>query len=155
MTWYFETAWIVFHAKMHCYFLLELFITWLGSSLLKFKPVCLLKSFWLCNKVYIHKTVQNGMHSSMSYHKVNTLNKCFKENVLALTGVARFVGLCAADWKVLGSITRQGTCLECGFCPQAGCMQEATNPCFFLTSMFLSLIFPSSPSLWSQKKKKF
>ena len=46
--------------------------------------------------------------------------------------------------KVEGSIPGQGTYLGCSFDPQLGLEQEATDPCFSLTSMFLSL--PSSLS---------
>ena len=42
------------------------------------------------------------------------------------------------------------TCLGCGFGPQLGCKWEAADWCFFLTSMFLSLLF-SLLSLLSKK----
>ena len=50
--------------------------------------------------------------------------------------------------KVTGSIPGQGTCLGCGFSPQSGCIQEATDCYFCLTLMFLSL------SLFSPLSKK-
>ena len=52
----------------------------------------------------------------------------------ALTGVAQLVGHCPAKGHQLGS--HQGTCLGCGFDPWLGCIREATNQCFSLTSMF-------------------
>ena len=41
--------------------------------------------------------------------------------------------------KVAGSIPSQGTHLGCRFDPPLGCVWEATNGCFSLTSKFLSL----------------
>ena len=45
-------------------------------------------------------------------------------------------------------IPGQGTCLGCGFSPQLEHIQEATNWCFSLTSMFLSIFLSISPSLY-------
>ena len=41
-------------------------------------------------------------------------------SILALTGVAQWVGHRPAKQKVASSILSQGTCLGCGFCPQVG-----------------------------------
>ena len=41
--------------------------------------------------------------------------------------------------KVAGSILCQGTYLGCGFVPCSGCMRRATDQCFSLPLMFLSL----------------
>ena len=41
--------------------------------------------------------------------------------------------------KVVCSIPSPGTYLGCGFDPQSGCVQGATDRCFSLTLMFLSL----------------
>ena len=65
------------------------------------------------------------------------------KNIAALASVAQLVGHCPANQKVKNLIPRKGTCLGCGLAPHLGCIQEATNRCFSLTSMFLSL----SPSL--------
>ena len=54
--------------------------------------------------------------------------------------------------NVAGSICGQGTYPGCGFDPQSGHIREATNRCFSLTSMFLSL--PPFLSLQSQEKKR-
>ena len=61
----------------------------------------------------------------------------------AMTGVAQLVGWCPTKWKVASSIPDQGTCLGCRFSPRSMNLQEATDQCFSLTSMFLFL----SPSL--------
>ena len=77
----------------------------------------------------------------------------------ALASVAQWVGCHPANWKVMGSIPGQGTCLCCGFgpwsrfSPQLGHMQGATDWCFSLTLMFLSLIF-SLPSPLSRINKR-
>ena len=70
----------------------------------------------------------------------------YKERVPALTAVAQLVGHCPENRKVTSLIPSQGTCLGCGFGPQLGRVQEATNQCFSLTVMFLYLSFPSPPS---------
>ena len=44
---------------------------------------------------------------------------------------------CPIYWKVAGSIPSQDTCL--GFDPQSGSIQEVTNQCISLTSMFFCL----------------
>ena len=54
--------------------------------------------------------------------------------------------------KVAGSIPGQGTCLGCRFGPRSGRIQEATDPCFSLTSVFLSLSL-SVPSPLSKINK--
>ena len=46
---------------------------------------------------------------------------------------------CSIYQKVAGSIPGQGTYLGCEFDPWLGCLWEATDQCFSLTSMFLSL----------------
>ena len=71
----------------------------------------------------------------------------------ALTGVAELVGCCPA--KVTSSIPCQGTCLPCRFCPQSGHVREATNRCFSLTSVFLSLSFSLPFPLSKNKYIKF
>ena len=70
----------------------------------------------------------------------------------ALANVAQLVGCCPASQKVAGSIPGQGTCLVCGFHPQLGRMQEATDQRFSLTSMCLSLSV-SLPSPLSRTNK--
>ena len=51
--------------------------------------------------------------------------------------------------KLGGLIPSEDTCLNGQFGPQPRCVQEATNQCFSLTSMFLSL-----PSSLSKTKEK-
>ena len=58
-----------------------------------------------------------------------------------LTGVAQGVGCHPADQKVTNLIPSQGTCLDRGFGPQLERVWEATDQCFSLTLMFLSLSF--------------
>ena len=42
--------------------------------------------------------------------------------------------------KVVGVMPSQGKHLGCGFIPQLGCLQEATDRCFFLSPFpFLSV----------------
>ena len=63
----------------------------------------------------------------------------------ALPGVAQLVGCHPAKQKFPSSTPSQGTCLGCGFSPWSGYVGEATDRCFSLTSMFLSLLsFPLS-----------
>ena len=71
----------------------------------------------------------------------------------ALTGVAQLVVCLPTKRKVTGSIPSQGTGLSCGgFSPQLGCMQEATDQCYFSHQCFsLSL---SSSLLVSLKLNK-
>ena len=66
-----------------------------------------------------------------------------------LTGVwLSWLGIILAKQKVTGLITGQGMCLGCGFSPHSVCIREATNQCFFHTSMFVSLSFSlPGPSL--------
>ena len=74
--------------------------------------------------------------------------------------MAQLGGHCPTEQKVAGSIPGQGACLGCGFSPQSGRTQEASNRCFSLTSIFLSLFYflPSPLSknklIKSLKKKK-
>ena len=62
----------------------------------------------------------------------------------------------SVGWRVIpykktgvGLISDQGTRLGCRLDPQSGCIGEATNPCFSLTSMFLSLSLSLSPAFLS------
>ena len=48
----------------------------------------------------------------------------------------------------------QGTCRCCGFGPQSRCVWEATDQCFFLTLIFLSLAFSLPPLLSEINKRK-
>ena len=59
----------------------------------------------------------------------------------AVTVVPQLDGCGPAKQEVASSIPGWGTCLGCGFHPRLGCVPEATNQCFSLTSMFLSLSF--------------
>ena len=70
----------------------------------------------------------------------------------ALAGVAQLVGYHPTNQKVTGSIPGQGKCLGCGFGPQSGRVREATDRCFSLTSMFVSLSF-SLPSPVSGRRR--
>ena len=56
----------------------------------------------------------------------------------ALAGVAQLIEASSCNWKVVGWIPGQGTSLDCGFSPRSGHVQEATNRCFSLISMFFS-----------------
>ena len=51
---------------------------------------------------------------------------------------------CLAKQDVSGLVPCQGICPGCGFGPQSGCVQEATDQCFSVTLMFLSLAHPVS-----------
>ena len=64
-----------------------------------------------------------------------------KNQCLALTGVAQLVGHHLRKQKAASLIPGQGTCLGCGFSPWVGSIQQASDQCFSLTLMFLSL-FP-------------
>ena len=69
----------------------------------------------------------------------------------SLNGVAQWVGSHPANQKVTSWIPGEGTCLGCWPGPQLG-VQEATDPCFSCTWMFLLLPF-SLPSLLSKNKQ--
>ena len=73
------------------------------------------------------------------------------EKLEVLIGLAQLVGHCPANQKVTGSIPSQGTCLDWGFSPMSGQMQEATSHCFYFTSMLL-LLSSSLPSPLSKSK---
>ena len=67
------------------------------------------------------------------------------------------VGHHPTELKVASSIPSQVTCQGCGFGPRSGSIWEATDWCFSLTSMFLSLSFSLLPlslkiSKWNLKK---
>ena len=68
--------------------------------------------------------------------------------------VAQLVKVSLCTPKICGLIPSQGTYLGCGFIPWLGCMQEATNRCFFLTSLFLSFSFPFPPRFPHSKINK-
>ena len=72
------------------------------------------------------------------------MNKSKKD---ALASVAQLVGHHPTKRKVAGSIPGQVTGLDCGFGPHLGHVQEATNQCFSLKTMFLSLFLPPFFSL--------
>ena len=55
------------------------------------------------------------------------LNQDSKELGTALAGMAQLVGASSCNQKVAGSIPGQNTYLGCGFDPQSGHVQEATN----------------------------
>ena len=71
----------------------------------------------------------------------------------ALTRVAQLVGHHPAKRNVASSIPSKGTSLGCrfGISLQLGCVREATG--FSLTSMFLSLSFPSKKLNFFLKNK--
>ena len=70
---------------------------------------------------------------------------------LALTGVAQLVGCQPTEQKVAGSIPGQRHTPVLWVQSLNGCMREATDRCFSLTSMFLSVFF-SLPSPLSKSK---
>ena len=73
----------------------------------------------------------------------------------ALAGVAQLVGHSPANLNITGLIPGWGTGLGCGNGPQSGRVQEATDWCFSLTSMFLYLYFSLlSPLSEINKRKK-
>ena len=63
---------------------------------------------------------------------------------MALIGIAQLVGHHPTKQMVAGSIPCQGTYLGGGFGHWFERVQEATDLCFSLTSMFLSLLPPLS-----------
>ena len=66
----------------------------------------------------------------------------------ALAYVAQLVGDCPANQKVASVIPTQGTCQDCRFGRWSGCMEEATDRCFFfhvdVSLPLFSLPFPLS-----------
>ena len=73
--------------------------------------------------------------------------------------MVQLVGVSSLHQKAAGSIPGQGTYLGCRFDPRWRCVQEATDQCFSLISMFLSLLsFPSlkkkNPWTYSQVRIK-
>ena len=75
-----------------------------------------------------------------------------KNKLLPLASMAQLVECWPMNQKVAGSIPSQGTCLSCRFSPLLGHVQEATNRCFSLTSIFPTP--PLSPSLTLSVKRK-
>ena len=70
----------------------------------------------------------------------------------ALTHVTQQVGHHPAKQKVTCSIPSQGMCLGCGFGPWLGYVQEATDQCLSLISMFLFLPFSLSSPLSNRQR---
>ena len=100
-------------------------------------PHCYASGFLVTKKVKIKKLL-----TCLDYKPVKFWAS------LPLTSVAQLVGHHPVNWKVAGLIPSQGTCLGCGFGPGWGHVLEATNWCFFLTPMFLSVSFSLPSSLW-------
>ena len=65
----------------------------------------------------------------------------------SLTSVARLVGLHPTKQRITSSISSQDTCLGCRFSSQLGNMEKATDRCFSLMLMSLSLSLPPFFSL--------
>ena len=65
--------------------------------------------------------------------------ECFEDSTISQP--TQLVGYRPANQHVASSIPSQGTCLGCGFGPRLGRVWNATDQCFSLTSMFLSLSF--------------
>ena len=61
---------------------------------------------------------------------------------LALAGVTQLVAVSSCNQRVVDSIPGQGTYQGCEFDPWSGCIWEASNLCFSLTPMILSLSLP-------------
>ena len=83
--------------------------------------------------------------------------------IKALASVAQLVGASSSNQKVVDLIPGDGTFLGTGFDPgpglgvydpQSRCVWEATNQCFSLTLIFLSLSLPLSLPLSSKAMKK-
>ena len=70
-----------------------------------------------------------------------------KRTMIALTRWFSWLDQPPGHQKVAGSASSQGTYVGRLLGPQLGCAQEATDPCFSLTSMFLSLSLSFSFSL--------
>ena len=89
-------------------------------------------------------------------------NARIKKHLFALARWLSWVNRHPVHQNVAGSIPVQGTCLGWGFDPQLGHMWEASDWCFSLTSVSLSLSLSLLPSLkinkhilrWGLKKKK-
>ena len=74
-----------------------------------------------------------------------------QERTRALTSMAQLAGRRPAKLKVNGLIPSQGRGLGCRLRPWSGCVQEATDLCFSLMSVFLSLSFSLLSALSKNK----
>ena len=116
----------------------------------------LLESLWAARSSHNRNT--GGTHFVRCFwcpHVLTLKWFVWKHRGRALTGVALLVGRWPTKQNVSCSIPGQGiTCLGCRFWSWLGCVWEATDWCFSLTSMFLSLStsFPLSRKI---KKKNF
>ena len=63
----------------------------------------------------------------------------------------QLVGALSLHHKVMSLIPSQGRCLGCAFNLLLGSIREATNRCFSVTPMFLSLFSPSPLSKNNEK----
>lgn len=79
------------------------------------------------------------MHEYIVYVSEHTQERFYeKEGQGALAGAAPLAEWWTLHQSVTVSIPDRGTCPGCGLNPWSGCLQEAANPCFSLTLMFLS-----------------
>ena len=95
----------------------------------------------------------NFLFGHMGFRKSYIYAFYIKKNLFhALSSVVQLVGASSHKPKGRGFDSDQGTYLGCGFGPQLGSMQEATNRYFSVTQMSLSLLLslPSSLSKISE-----
>ena len=101
---------------------------------------------WIPITHVIRVSQVNQTHLHCFPCQINTLIN--KEDTTKVTALAEWLSWLkhhSIQQKVAGSNPGQGPYLGCGFDPQLGHIQEATDWCFSLTSMFLSLSTPLSP----------
>ena len=109
-------------------------------------PLFLEKIYFKIPKIYPPLVLQHCHFVHKIYIYIYTYTHTHT-HTQALASVVQLVGASSCNQKVAGSIPSQGTCLGCKFNPQSRYIWEATNRCFFFTSMFLSLFPFFSPFL--------
>ena len=100
-----------------------------------------------------HRSIKQWWKNSLRTICLNWPCTFNNKRLVVLTGVAQLVGSSSRNQKAVASILGQGTYPHCRFNPWSRCIWEATNQCFSLTSMFLSLPFSLCLSLKAMKKK--
>ena len=91
-------------------------------------------------------------HQHWTFIVLQLYKQRYIKNKIGRDSVAQLVGASSCSQKVSGSIPSWDMCLGCWFDPRSRSVLEATNQCFSLWSMFLSLL-SSLPSPLSKSNE--
>ena len=108
-------------------------LVWIKTS-----PCTLSKKIWL----FSNKKLE--IYWNYQIWNAKLIYIYFFNNILTLLRCLSWLEHLPTHQKVAGLILGQGTDVGCGFNPRSGPVQEATDQCFSLTTMFLS-VFLSLP----------